>query len=146
MNANSPNFWANYSFHTSTIFQSPMFHEFHHVQVEHGQAEAILEAALQRSVAASCEGLMATWPPKKRQKVKEIVKYHDELSWNITKHPMEIHGVSLVIVIDFKKDSKDLFPCFLFLSCFWQVKHLDSIYEPSTKRSDCWLKLKKAPT
>lgn len=23
------------------------------------------------------------------------------------------------------------------------VKHLDSIYEPSTKRSDCWLKLKK---
>ena len=25
-----------------------------------------------------------------------------------------------------------------------EVKHLDSGYEPSTKRSDCWLKLKKA--
>ncbi|CAE7604225.1 LIG6 [Symbiodinium sp. CCMP2592] len=46
-----------------------------------GSAEATLEAALQRSVAMSCEGLM--------------------------------------------------------------VKHLDSGYEPSTKRSDCWLKLKK---
>ncbi|CAE7526372.1 lig1 [Symbiodinium pilosum] len=45
------------------------------------RAEAILEAALRRSVAMSCEGLM--------------------------------------------------------------VKHLDSAYEPSTKRSDCWLKLKK---
>eukprot|EP00434_Breviolum_minutum_P032823 symbB.v1.2.029030.t1/scaffold3130.1/size80623/6 len=57
------------------------FAETEDLEVEHGQAEAILEAALQRSVAASCEGLM--------------------------------------------------------------VKHLDSIYEPSTKRSDCWLKLKK---
>ncbi|CAE7702361.1 LIG6 [Symbiodinium sp. CCMP2456] len=46
-----------------------------------GSAEATLEAALRRSVAMSCEGLM--------------------------------------------------------------VKHLDSGYEPSTKRSDCWLKLKK---
>ena len=52
-----------------------------------------------------------------------------------------------MIVIDFTKGLKrSLSVFFLFLCCFLQVKHLDSIYEPSTKRSDCWLKLKKAPT
>lgn len=57
------------------------FAETEDLKIAEGKAEAVLEAALHRSVAASCEGLM--------------------------------------------------------------VKHLDSIYEPSTKRSDCWLKLKK---
>ena len=56
------------------------FAEAETLEAEQDQAAA-LEAALHRSVAASCEGLM--------------------------------------------------------------VKHLDSFYEPSTKRSDCWLKLKK---
>ena len=77
----------------------------------------IVQAALRRSVAMSCEGLMEPG-------LQSMVA------------PLDLGSVQAVQIGIQSHGSQSL--------CN-EVKHLDSAYEPSTKRSDCWLKLKKVP-
>ena len=173
MNANSPNFWANYSFHTSTyvhylpIFYSVVVSNILYIftltrgndpiwRVETTNYSLcfitnciIFRWSMARPRPSWKQLCSARWrPPVKgwwpldRQEASES-EGQIEISWNIMKNPMEyhgdswsimvIHGVSLMIAIDFTKDSKDLFPCFSVFVLFFAGEtfglHLRAFYQ-----------------